>query len=149
MPPFVIPFELKRECLLTNPLLCRVILLLLLVSRSKLIPDFALTIHFIHLVVTSVYTPGLPTNLLWWSLQACSAAFMTSMGIWACQWRELRPMAFGKPKETPALPPESAGDMEVEEASMGFGRGRGRGKGRDGTGEYEMVSIREGADEDV
>lgn len=58
-------------------------------------------------------------------------------------------MAFGKPKETPALPPEGAGDMEEEEASMGFGRGRGRGNGRDGTGEYEMVSMREGADENV
>jgi len=136
---------------MTNLLLHRVILLLLLVSRSKLIPDFALTIHFIHLVVTSVYTRSLPTNLLWWSLQACSAAFMTSMGIWACQWRELRPMTFGKPKETPALPPEGGEDMEEEEESMGFGRGRGRGKGkgRDGAGHYEMVRMREGADENV
>lgn len=125
------------------------LLLLLLVARSKLIPDFALTIHFIHLVVTSVYTRSLPTNLLWWSLQACSAALMTSMGIWACQWRELRPMAFGKPKETPALPPEGGEIMEEEEASIGFGRGRGRGKGRHGAGQYEMVRMGEGADENV
>ena len=58
-------------------------------------------------------------------------------------------MAFGKPKETPALPSEGGENMEEEEASMGFGRGRGRGKGRDGAGEYEMVSMREGADENV
>jgi len=56
-------------------------------------------------------------------------------------------MAFGKPKETPARPPEGGEDMEEEEASMVFGRGRGRG--RDGAGEYEMATMREGANENV
>lgn len=73
----------------------RVIFLLLLVSRSKLVPDFAFTIHFIHFLITSFYSHGLPANLLWWALQATSAALMTFLGMWACQWRELRPIAFG------------------------------------------------------
>ncbi|MCJ1404714.1 hypothetical protein MMC11_007940 [Xylographa trunciseda] len=117
-----------------------VILLLLLVSRSKLVPDFALTVHFLHLVITSLYARALPTNVLWWGLQACSAALMVSLGIWACQWRELRPMSFGKAKDTPGLPRE--GIEEEGEASM-FGRGR-RGRGRDGAGEYEMVGMKKG-----
>ncbi|MCJ1475084.1 hypothetical protein MMC13_003744 [Lambiella insularis] len=125
---------------------CRVILLLVLVSRSKLVPDFALTIHFIHLVITSLYTRGPPTNLLWWALQICTAALMVFLGIWACQWRELRPMAFGKAKETPALPPEGSGGGEEDEGFSGFGRGRGRT--RDGGGDYEMVRIKE-EDENV
>ena len=54
-------------------------------------------------------------------------------------------MTFGKPKETPALPPEGGENMEEEETSMGFGRGRGRGKELDGAGEYEMVRMKEGA----
>jgi len=32
---------------------------------------------------------------------------------------------------------------------FGRGRGRGKGKGRDGAGHYEMVRMREGADENV
>ncbi|MCJ1381921.1 hypothetical protein MMC17_005033 [Xylographa soralifera] len=120
-----------------------VILLLLLVSRSKLVPDFALTVHFIHLLVTSLYARALPTHLLWWGLQACSAALMVSLGVWACQWRELRPMSFGKAKETPGL--EEGRGEEEGEASV-FGRGRGRGRGRDGAGEYEMVGMKEGGE---
>ncbi|OJJ60996.1 hypothetical protein ASPSYDRAFT_42834 [Aspergillus sydowii CBS 593.65] len=77
-----------------NSFLC-VIFLLLLVSRSKLIPDFALTIHFLHLITTSLYTRAVPSNLLWWGLQCASAAFMVFLGIWACRWRELQPISFG------------------------------------------------------
>lgn len=72
-----------------------VIFLLILISRSKLIPDFALTLHLIHLLLTSIYTHSIPTNLLWWALQIASAAQMTFLGIWSCQWRELRPINFG------------------------------------------------------
>lgn len=56
-------------------------------------------------------------------------------------------MAFGKPKETPALLPEGGEDIEEEEASLGFERGRGRG--RDGAGQYEMIRMREGVNENV
>ena len=75
--------------------LSRVILLLLLIARSKLVPDFALTLHAIHLVVVSVYSRGLPRNALWWGLNALSVVMMTVGGVWSCRWRELRPISFG------------------------------------------------------
>jgi hypothetical protein len=113
-----------------------VVFILLLIARSKLVLDFALTIHFIHLVVTSLYTHAIPSNLFWWALQLCSAAVMTSLGVWACRWRELRPINFGT--KAVRQGPEPA------EEDGGETRGRGRGRGRDGAGEYEMVGMHGG-----
>lgn len=74
---------------------------------------------------------------------------MTSLGIWACRWRELRPIAFGGSAAAATTqegatsgsaavePAESAGDVEA-----GFVRGGRRGRGRDGAGEYEMVAMK-------
>lgn len=97
----------------------RILLLLLLIARSKLVPDFALTLHLIHLVVTSLYSRSVPTNGLWWALQAASAALMVAGGVWTCRWRELRPIAFGK---------------------------GGKDGGGGGRGEYEMVAREEGGE---
>jgi hypothetical protein len=115
---------------------CSAIFILLLIARSKLVLDFALTVHFIHLIVTSLYTHAIPANLFWWALQICSATVMTSLGVWACQWRELRPINFGS--KTPSRSQPAA------ENEGGESRGRGRGRGRDGAGEYEMVGMNEG-----
>ena len=139
---------------------CSVILLLLLVSRSKLIPDFALTIHFVHLIATSLYTHSIPRNWLWWGLQCASAALMTFLGMWACQWRELQPISFGGTSSSSAAqqqqqPPQqgSSSDPLLQGQNGGggggdddlssFSRGRGRGgrgglRGDGGGGEYEM-----------
>ena len=141
-------FAVKTFMLLT---IYSVILLLLLVSRSKLVPDFALTIHFLHFVTTSLYTRSLPTNLLWWALQICSSALMISLGIWACQWRELRPMSFGgavaKAKATPALPFEVGDSIEDNEDGL-FNRVLGRMRRVTDTsrGDYEMVGLHSGED---
>ncbi|PKX91997.1 uncharacterized protein P174DRAFT_444008 [Aspergillus novofumigatus IBT 16806] len=124
-----------------------VIFLLLLVSRSKLIPDFALTIHFLHLIATSFYTRSIPRNLLWWGLQCASAALMTSLGIWACQWRELRPITFGiaggrgtaQSSSSPSQP--QTDDVENEPFLPSRGRGRGRNLG-EGSGEYELTEMK-------
>lgn len=71
----------------------------------------------------------------------CSAALMTSLGVWACQWRELRPITFGaKDNSSTSRARDGVGDEEV-----GHTRGRGRGRGRDGAGEYEMVGMNEQA----
>jgi hypothetical protein len=108
-----------------------VIFLLLFVSRSKLVPDFALTIHFLHLVATTFYSHSLPTNLLWWGLQFASAAMMTFLGMWACQRRELEPISFGglggggSSSQAGSSSRPSAGD-DQQEASFGRGRGRER-----------------------
>lgn len=120
-----------------------VIPILLLIARSKLVADFALTIHLIHLIVTSLYTRAIPTSIYWWLVQTGSAALMISLGMWACQWRELQPMAFGgkgKQRAQPAAnghPPEPG---PVEEGE-GFTMGNGRSRGRDGAGTYEMVGM--------
>ena len=118
----------------------RVILLLLLIARSKLVPDFALTLHFIHLLLTSLYTRSLPRNVLWWMLQIGSVALMTFGGIWACQWRELRPMSFGTGSaQNGENTTHQINDVEGEGHEMD-GR-RGRGRERDG-GLFEMVGMK-------
>lgn len=111
---------------------CSAIFILLLIARSKLVLDFALTVHLIHLIVTSLYTHAIPSHLFWWALQTASATIMTSLGVWACQWRELRPINFGAKKSQPA------------DDGVGEVRGAGRGRGRDGAGEYEMASMNDG-----
>ena len=69
-----------------------------------------------------------------------SAALMISLGMWACQWRELRPMAFGgRPKDTSAA--TANGHAPELEAGEGFEMGERRGGGRDGAGTYEMVGM--------
>lgn len=78
-------------CMLTSH---SVVPLLLLIARSKLVPDFALTVHFINLIATSLYTRSIPTNPLWWALQLGSSALMISLGVWACRYREMRPISF-------------------------------------------------------
>ena len=129
--------------------------LLLLVARSKLVPDFALTIHFLHLVVTTVYTRAVPTNLLWWGLQGASAALVVTLGVWACRYRELRPITFGgggggtagRPSQKPAANANANGSADPEDRIGRGGRGRGRNRD-DGDGmSYEMVGVREGEGE--
>ena len=73
----------------------RAIALLILIARSKLVPDFAITIHLIDLVVTSLYTKAIPSNVFWWTVRATSTGVMIGLGIWGCRWRELQPMNFG------------------------------------------------------
>jgi len=68
---------------------------------------------------------------------------MTSLGVWSCQWRELRPINFGGASTTAASGEGANTDArEGGDEEQGYGRGRGRGRGRDGAGEYEMVSIK-------
>lgn len=73
---------------------------------------------------------------------------MTSLGVWICQYRELRPINFGGSSTTQnngtGANGESseAGPSEGGDEEQGYGRGRGRGRGRDGVGEYEMVGMK-------
>ncbi|RAL10886.1 protein SYS1 [Aspergillus homomorphus CBS 101889] len=119
-----------------------VIYLLLLVSRSKLIPDFALTIHFLHLMITVLYTRSVPSNWLWWGLQCASATLMTFLGIWACRWRELQPISFGG--NTAGRSTTGSSQPQADGADESFSLSRGRGRGRNlpnGGDEYEMASM--------
>ncbi|KAI9816615.1 MAG: hypothetical protein M1827_001748 [Pycnora praestabilis] len=132
--------------------------LTLLLHRSRLVPDFALTLHFLHLVITSLYTRSLPSNWLWWALQVVSAGVMTALGLWLARWRELKPISFGGGgggggggTTTPGQASNSnnagfgegntelGGEGDLED--QGESRGRGRGRGRDGAGVYEMLGL--------
>ncbi|KAJ5211856.1 uncharacterized protein N7498_003502 [Penicillium cinerascens] len=115
-----------------------VIFLLLFVSRSKLVPDFALTIHLLHLVATILYTHSLPMNLLWWGLQCASAAMMTFGGMWACQHRELKPIAFGGLGGS-SQTNSSSQQPSDDQAESSFGRGRGRERSLQ---DYEMDEMK-------
>ncbi|NJR31462.1 hypothetical protein HC762_01700 [bacterium] len=121
------------------------IVLLLLISRSKLVPDFALTVHLLHLVTTWLYSRSVPMNLLWWGLQAGSAAIMVSLGVWACRYRELRPISFGAASAA-VMPASTGGDHgdELEDHVRGGGgrlggRGMTKSRHRGEAPSYEMV----------
>lgn len=132
--------------------------MVLIVARSKLIPDFALTFHFIHLVVVTFYSGRLPRNALWWLTMVVSAALAVVIGMWACQRRELLPISFGGSGGGTGGEVAGAGaaigngiavgqgNGEARPADgdeeMGYSRGRGRGRGRDGGGDYEMVGLK-------
>lgn len=86
---------------------------------------------------------------------------MTFGGIWACQWRELRPIVFGGGAGTSNLQSGSQRQIDHDvvgsgpsnsteggffQQSLGPSRGRGRGRNfHDGGGEYEMVRMKEEA----
>ncbi|KAI1171856.1 integral membrane protein S linking to the trans Golgi network-domain-containing protein [Nemania sp. FL0916] len=125
-----------------------VVALVVLVSRSKLILDFCLTLHIIHLLVVSLYTGFIPRNLAWWITMLVSGAITVAGGTYGCRWRELRPMKFGGTGRGTGNGENNNGSLEdgVDSSNpgdeeMGFSRGRGRGRGRDGAGDYEMVGL--------
>jgi len=108
--------------------LCAVVMIivqLLVISRSKLVLDFSLTISFLHLLIVSLYEHEIPRSVLWWVLQVVQAVIMVVGGTWACRWRELRPMSFG------------FGGRAEEGLDR---RGRVVEAGRGGSEEYELVA---------
>ncbi|XXH01418.1 hypothetical protein Hte_007778 [Hypoxylon texense] len=134
-----------------------IIAMVTLIGRSKLVLDFALTLHFVHLVVVTLYTGLVPRNVAWWLTMAASSAVAVSGGTYGCRWRELRPISFGgnggnggggggrntgnAEGGADAAATQNGGAAPGDE-EMGFSRGRGRGRGRDGAGEYEMVGLK-------
>ncbi|KAK0725453.1 integral membrane protein S linking to the trans Golgi network-domain-containing protein [Lasiosphaeris hirsuta] len=122
-----------------------------LIGRSKLVPDFALSLHTLHLVITTLYTGEIPQHTAWWLSMGAASAVSTALATWGCRYRELRPMSFGGRATSSntaggggATGQNDAGDeipgAEGDEEA-GFSRGRGRGRGRDGAGDYEMVKM--------
>lgn len=74
---------------------------------------------------------------------------MVSLGMWACQWRELRPINFGGAGVGATNQTQGTQNESADEVTAGQSRGRGRGRNRDGFGDYEMVAMKEGADDAV
>lgn len=130
--------------------------MVILVMRSKLILDFALSLHVIHLVTVVLYTRQVPRHAMWWACMAASSALAVFLGTWGCRYRELKPIPFGGGGGSSSAANGSAGegssnsgagggngDGDVEDdEEQGFTRGRGRVRGRDGGGDYEMVAMK-------
>ncbi|KAI1420440.1 integral membrane protein S linking to the trans Golgi network-domain-containing protein [Xylaria sp. FL1777] len=130
-----------------------VVALVVLISRSKLVLDFSLTLHVLHLLIVCLYTGYLPRNLAWWITMLVSGTITVAGGTYGCRWRELRPISFGgggrnsgnsENSHSSLEDGGSSGDHGDEE--IGLSRGRGRGRGRDGAGEYEMVGMKGDSD---
>lgn len=99
--------------------------IVVLVTRSKLVPDFALTTHAIHLLICTFYTGLIPRNAMWWGSMGLSSALSIGLGIWGCRYRELQPISFGGGRGADG------------------GEGGRQDPGRDGRGEYEMTRMGE------
>ncbi|KAI1339883.1 integral membrane protein S linking to the trans Golgi network-domain-containing protein [Xylariaceae sp. FL0016] len=127
-----------------------VVALVTMICRSKLVLDFAFTLHFLHLLVVIAWTHSVPRNMAWWVTMFTSGVVTVAGGTYGCQWRELRPITFGghgnnannTGSAAPSTLGEGAASGEHGDEEMGFGRGRGRGRGRDSASEYEMVGMK-------
>lgn len=75
---------------------------------------------------------------------------MTTLGVYSCRWRELRPINFGGHSAATASgalqnhdgQASADGGREGSDQEAGYGRGGRRGRGKDGAGEYEMVGLK-------
>ncbi|OAA66059.1 SYS1-related integral membrane protein [Cordyceps fumosorosea ARSEF 2679] len=151
---------------------CMAVAIVILIARSKLVPDFALTVHGLHLLVVTLYTRSLPRHAMWWLTMAASSAAAVGLATWGCRYRELQPVFFGgrilgagdggassaarassPPPPTPGSSSGGAGHHADLEAGLGpdgddetgfvhGGGGRGKGRGKDGHGAYEMVQMK-------
>jgi protein SYS1 len=112
--------------------------MMVIVARSKMVPDYAFTMHFLHLIVTSFYARTIPSTLFWWTLQFASTSLLTALGVWLCQWRELKPV-FGFGKSAGDARAGSRADADVEASAPLNGRARTRGT--DEPGDYELAGM--------
>ena len=125
----------------------RAVAIVVLIGRSKLVLDFAVSLHAIHLIVVTLYSGQLPRNTAWWLTMAAASAVAVALATWGCRYRQLQPISFGGGGAASAAGGGSGGDNGGEsgmdgDEEQGFSRGRGRGRGRDGAGEYEMANLK-------
>lgn len=78
---------------LFDSLLC-VLFVTIIVGRSKLAWDFAITVHIINLIVVWTYTSKFPSSLLWWCLQILSGTLLVTLSTYSTRWQELRTTFF-------------------------------------------------------
>ncbi|KAK0489423.1 integral membrane protein S linking to the trans Golgi network-domain-containing protein [Armillaria novae-zelandiae] len=64
--------------------------LTLLIRRPRLILDFALTLLFNHLVLTTYYAARVPASAFWWAVVAAGALVMVGGAEQLCVRREMR-----------------------------------------------------------
>lgn len=90
-----------------------VLFVTLIVGRSKLAWDFAVTVHVVNLLVVWLYTKKFPTSLLWWCLQVLSGVCLVTLSTYSTRWRELRTTFFDNMLES-----QEAGTVNHEEIAM-------------------------------
>lgn len=73
--------------------LVSVVIVTLIIGRSKLVWDFVITIHFLHFVLVWIAN-GIPKNIYWWLLQIISSVFMIVLGTYLTRKIELRDTFF-------------------------------------------------------
>ncbi|XBW36032.1 hypothetical protein QEN19_001607 [Hanseniaspora menglaensis] len=80
-------------CWLINSLITS-FLISVIVGRSKLAWDFALTVHIINLILSFAYNKSLPTSVTWWIVQLISSLLIIFLGTYMSRFRELRDTFF-------------------------------------------------------
>lgn len=84
-----------------------------LIRRPRLILDFALTLVFNHLVLTTYYSASIPTSIFFWLVMIAGSAMMIIVAEQLCVKRE---MAEG----LQVAPLPGSADAEAEEMEMGL-----------------------------
>ncbi|GEQ67180.1 hypothetical protein JCM33374_g843 [Metschnikowia sp. JCM 33374] len=97
---------------LFDSLLC-VLFVTIIVGRSKLAWDFAITVHILNLVVVWLYTGKFPTSILWWCLQVLSGVILVTLSTYSTRWKELRTTFFDEMLEQQEL-----GEVNHQEVSI-------------------------------
>lgn len=73
--------------------LLQVIFITFIIGRSKLVWDFAFTIHFLNFIIVW-FVSGFPKNIYWWILQILSLILMMLLSTYTTRWLELRDTFF-------------------------------------------------------
>ncbi|KAI0765612.1 integral membrane protein S linking to the trans Golgi network-domain-containing protein [Trametes elegans] len=81
-----------------------------LVRRPRLILDFALTLLFNHIVLTTYYSAAIPTSLFFWAIMCASTALTVVFAEQLCVKREMN-------EGLVVVPPPDVGD-NMEMASL-------------------------------
>jgi len=92
---------------------CSIYYLYTFVRRPRMILDFALTLVFNHLVLTTYYSATIPTSLFFWAILATGAAITIIAAEQLCVKREMTEgLNVG-----PAVPEEEELEMEAGQSS--------------------------------
>ena len=120
-----------------------------LLTRSRLVVDFALTMVGLHVLFTVGVAArgedGPPRSGSWWALQIVMAAVSWTIGVWVTRWWELRPIdgfqggaASSSSSSSAARGGGKDGGEEGEGEGLMNGHARGGGGGAEEAMEMEM-----------
>jgi hypothetical protein len=117
------------------PSLDRALLLVKVMGRVRLCLDFSVTLHLVHLVLTTMHAQHVPSNLFWWGLNILSCALMTIAGEWLCMRFEMEPIRVGVGR--------GAGEDGDRLAAVGGAGNADYGKRKKSGVSYEMLPLGE------